>query len=65
MPDGKPAGLRCAQLTHDNCCRIYGSAGRPAICGSYRATKEFCGETFDEAIRILTELELVTGMVKP
>jgi len=65
MPGGKPAGVRCAQLTDDNCCAIHDSADRPAVCGSYLATEEFGGATSDEALRILAELELITGTAKP
>ncbi len=65
MPGGKPAGVRCVQLTDDNCCAIHGSSNRPAICVSYRASEEFCGATSDEALRILSELEIITDIVKP
>ena len=61
MAGGKPAGVRCAQLTQDNQCAVFGQPGRPAVCGSYRATKEFCGATRDDALRLLTELELITA----
>ncbi|HUI44669.1 MAG TPA: YkgJ family cysteine cluster protein [Nitrospirota bacterium] len=65
MPGGKPAGVRCVQLTGDNCCAIHSSIYRPAVCGSYLASEEFCGTTSDEALRILAKIELITGMVKP
>ncbi|HEX2642113.1 MAG TPA: YkgJ family cysteine cluster protein, partial [Thermoanaerobaculia bacterium] len=29
MPDGKPAGVRCVQLTADNLCLIFGLPERP------------------------------------
>ena len=60
MADGKPAGSRCVQLTDENHCGIYGEAGRPAVCGSYQATEEYCGATRGDALRLLAELELVT-----
>jgi len=61
MPGGKPAGVRCAQLDPDNRCLVYGMPERPAVCCSYQATREFCGEGRDEALRLLRDLELATG----
>lgn len=61
MPEGKPAGARCVQLTEDNRCRLYGMPERPAVCLSYQATPEFCGACRDEALARLTELERMTG----
>ncbi len=60
MPRGKPAGIRCVQLTEDNICKIYGRAERPDICVSYQATKEFCGTNRSDALRLLYELEQST-----
>jgi len=57
---GKPAGKRCAQLTEDNRCGVYGDPERPVVCGSYQATDEYCGETRDDALRLLLDLELMT-----
>ncbi len=60
MPDGKPAGVRCVQLTLDNRCGIYGQPGRPEVCRSYHAS-ESCGTDRGDALRVLEELELMTG----
>jgi uncharacterized protein len=60
MPDGKPAGVRCVQLTSDNRCGIYGQPGRPVVCLSYQAS-ESCGANRKHALRFLEELELMTG----
>jgi uncharacterized protein len=60
MSDGKPAGVRCVQLTPDNRCGIYGQPGRPAVCHSYQAS-ESCGTNREHALRFLEELELLTG----
>ncbi len=65
MPQGKPAGTRCLQLTDGNHCSIYGMETRPKVCGSYQATREFCGTTRDEALFLLTGLEQATGSDKP
>ncbi|HTP04048.1 MAG TPA: YkgJ family cysteine cluster protein [Nitrospirota bacterium] len=61
MPQGKPAGIRCVQLTADNVCKIYGMADRPDVCVSYQATREFCGSRRSDAMRLLCELEQSTG----
>lgn len=56
-PNGKPKGLRCLHLTNSNMCDIFDSPLRPAVCGGFKAELEFCGTCYDEAIRILSELE--------
>ena len=61
MPQGKPAGARCAQLSSENLCRIFTRADRPQVCGSYRATAEYCGGSRDEALGLLADLERLTG----
>ena len=61
MPQGKPAGIRCAQLTADNVCKIYGAPERPDVCVSYQATQEYCGTNRNEALQLLYELERSTS----
>jgi len=60
MHSGKPAGRRCAQLTDDNRCRIFGSDQRPAVCGSLQPSDEMCGENASEAMKRLTAWEYAT-----
>ncbi len=60
MPHGKPAGVRCVQLTDDNRCKLYGKPERPAVCSRLQPSREMCGETTDDAMRYLTELERMT-----
>jgi len=60
MPQGKPAGARCAQLLPDLTCAIYGSPARPSACASFPAMAEHCGTNRDEALRRLEELEQLT-----
>ncbi len=57
MPDGKPAGVRCVQLTDDNRCAIFGRPERPAFCGTLQPSVEMCGETREQAMEWLTRLE--------
>lgn len=60
MPDGKPAGVRCVQLSEDNRCLIFGRPERPAACIALRPSEEMCGSTTEEALVYLTWLEEVT-----
>ena len=63
MPHGKPAGVRCAQLTPDNRCALFGRPERPAVCVSLRPSEEMCGRSSAEAMIRLTLLEHVTSPV--
>lgn len=60
MPRGKPAGVRCAQLTEDLRCANFGLASRPACCTGLRFSNEMCGENREHALRFLERLELLT-----
>ena len=60
MPHGKPAGVRCVQLTADNRCRLFGQPDRPAVCVRLRPNEEMCGSSAAEALAFLTALELAT-----
>jgi uncharacterized protein len=61
MPGGKPAGVRCAQLTPDNRCALFGRPERPAVCNSLRPSAEMCGRSDQEAMIRLTLLERATA----
>ncbi|MGC9039182.1 MAG: YkgJ family cysteine cluster protein [Roseiflexus sp.] len=61
MPHGKPAGMRCVQLSTDNRCMLLGNPERPAVCASLQPTVEMCGATNEEAFIILTILERMTS----
>lgn len=60
-PQGKPAGVPCAQLDEALRCRLFGDPRRPAVCGSLQASAEMCGESRTEALAWLTQLERLTG----
>lgn len=60
MPNGKPAGVRCVQLTDDFRCRIFDEPERPHVCASLRPHCDMCGSDAAEAMMILTQLELDT-----
>lgn len=61
MPTGKPAGIRCIQLTEENRCRLFGLVGRPAVCGGLQPSEQMCGANSAEAMKFLTELERDTS----
>ena len=66
MPQGKPAGVRCAQLNAEGFCQIFQQASRPKVCGSLQPSLEMCGaqqdvqKTREHAMRYLGELERLT-----
>ncbi len=60
MAHGKPAGVRCVHLTPDKLCGIFGREDRPAVCVALKASKEMCGETYEEALAYLASLEAAT-----
>jgi len=60
MPGGKPAGVRCVQLTDDDRCLLFGKPERPRVCVELRPTEEMCGATREEASAFLNRLERTT-----
>ncbi len=60
MPKGKPAGVRCAQLTQENKCKLFGKPERPPVCVSLQPTEEMCGTTSEHANSYLAALEEAT-----
>jgi uncharacterized protein len=62
MPGGKPAGIRCIQLTPDNRCRLFGLPERPLVCLSLQPSESMCGASDSEAY---ANLELLEQLTKP
>ncbi|MXY53011.1 MAG: YkgJ family cysteine cluster protein [Gammaproteobacteria bacterium] len=60
MPNGKPAGVRCVQLTQDNRCRLFGLPSRPTVCRDFAPEVAVCGTDFEEAMQRITALEGVS-----
>jgi len=56
MPGGKPAGVRCLHLKDDWSCDLYYDPSRPKVCNDFKAEKEFCGSSREEAMKILLSL---------
>lgn len=57
MPGGKPAGVRCVQLDENNLCKLFGKPERPAVCLRFQPCDWICGESDEQALATLTELE--------
>jgi len=60
MPQGKPAGVRCIQLTDDYRCVVFGQPERPSCCSSLRPSAEMCGGSRAQALAYLDRLEAAT-----
>ena len=63
MPLGKPAGVRCVQLSADLRCALFGSPLRPTVCSSLRPSEPMCGSGREHALRWLRHLEHQTAPV--
>jgi len=61
MPDGKPAGVRCVQLTDDNRCALFGHPERPVVCVNLQPALEMCGTSDEQAFAWLAWLDRVTA----
>ncbi|MEP5766698.1 MAG: YkgJ family cysteine cluster protein [Halieaceae bacterium] len=61
MPQGKPAGVVCVNLDPLSYqCQIWGTPGYPSLCAQFHPAANICGDSREEAIRLITELEIVT-----
>lgn len=60
MPGGKPAGIRCIQLTSENKCKLFNKSERPKVCIGFQPSDELCRETAEEAMEYLLFLEKET-----
>lgn len=60
MPHGKPAAVRCVQLSDDERCKLFGSPERPAVCASLQPSQEMCRSSREEAFATLIALEQLT-----
>ena len=61
MPEGKPAGVRCVNLSADLRCLLFGKPERPLFCEQFTAEPAVCGETVEQALVLLNELENLTS----
>ncbi|WP_255828864.1 YkgJ family cysteine cluster protein [Marinomonas rhizomae] len=63
MPNGKAAGEPCIQLLEDYRCAIFGDPARPIVCADFTAEEYICGNNREEAINILSHLEVATSPI--
>lgn len=61
MPEGKPAGVPCAQLDEQLRCRLFGDPRRPAVCGSLQPSASMCGNDREHAMLWLARLDAATA----
>lgn len=64
-PDSRHArwqasGVRCVQLDDDNLCKLFGTPQRPAVCRDFDFDHELCGDSREEALRLIGEWERLT-----
>jgi len=59
-PAGKPAAARCAQLTDDLRCALFGRPQRPSCCVGLQPSAEMCGTSREQALSWLARLEAAT-----
>ncbi len=53
--------MRCIQLDEDNRCKIFGLPERPAVCASLAPSPAMCGDSANQALLYLTQLEKETA----
>ena len=61
MPQGKAAGVRCVHLDSHQACGLFGDSRRPALCAAFMAEREICGENRDQALLIISDLEVFSN----
>ena len=57
MPRGKPAGEACVHLDQDRRCRLFHDPRRPQCCSQFLAEPAVCGDSREQALRLLAALE--------
>ncbi len=62
MPNGKPAGVRCIHLSDDYRCLIFTSPDRPRVCDGFKAEKLVCGDSRQDALQVLCDLEGIANI---
>jgi Fe-S-cluster containining protein len=65
MPKGKPAGMRCVQLTDANSCALFGKPERPEVCRRLKPELVMCGSHRDEALQTIAAMEAASAPARP
>jgi hypothetical protein len=61
LPHGKPAGVPCPHLDAALQCQLFGLPERPAVCGSLQPSQSMCGDSREQAMLWLGQLEALTA----
>jgi hypothetical protein len=61
MPNGKPANTPCVQLDDALRCKLFGSDLRPAVCAGLQPSHSMCGDSRQQAMIYLLQLEADTA----
>ena len=61
MPDGKPAGVPCVQLDGEGRCQLFNDPQRPDVCDRLQPAEDMCGNSTEQALKFLTDLEANTA----
>jgi Fe-S-cluster containining protein len=59
MPSGKPAGVPCVNL-NGKLCSIFEHPSRPRVCSSFKASEDICGQSDEDAVRLIRFYEKAT-----
>ncbi len=65
MPNGKPAGERCANLGADGRCALWGTPSYPEVCRRFRPAPDVCGADAASALALIAALEAATAPGTP
>ena len=60
MPRGKAAGEVCVHLDEQMRCRLFADPRRPELCARFRPEPGICGDSREQALQILDELEVLS-----
>ena len=60
-PDGKMPEVSCVHLDENKLCKIWNTSSYPEVCRKFTPSKEFCGNSYEEAKEILQRIEKLTG----
>ncbi|MDH2123629.1 YkgJ family cysteine cluster protein [Pantoea brenneri] len=61
MPNGKPANTPCVQLDDALRCKLFGCDLRPAVCAGLQPSHSMCGDSRQQAMIYLLQLEADTA----
>ncbi|MDA8826441.1 YkgJ family cysteine cluster protein [Luminiphilus sp.] len=57
MPQGKPPGTPCVHLDAARSCGLFLDTRRPAVCRNFKPHIDVCGDSAEQALELLNQLE--------